>query len=75
MIASAPEPESGRISAIGIAAAGKPSGAVSGASSHSSAASAPEARNIAATVRIATMKGMILTATWNPSFPPSTTAA
>jgi hypothetical protein len=52
--ANAPEPESGRRSAIGSASAGKPIALVNGSSAPMIRSSAPDARNIPTATRITT---------------------
>ncbi len=71
----APDPDSGRTRAIGSTSAGRPTGPVIGASTLASASIAPAPRKAPTTARIATRKGMIRTATLNPSFAPSTNAS
>ena len=69
--AIAPLPESGRISAMGSASAGKPSSDVIGDTAWVRAPSAPEYRNMATPTRIATRNGMIMIAISKPSRAPA----
>ena len=71
----APEPDSGRTSAMGRTSAGSPSGPVIGASTFARASIAPAPRKAPTAARIATRKGMMRTATLKPSFAPSTNAS
>jgi hypothetical protein len=69
--ASEPLPVSDRRMASGTSSAGKPVDVTSGRRATISKSMAPEPRNIPMATRIPTRKGMIFTATSNPSFAPS----
>jgi hypothetical protein len=65
-------PERGRTSTMGSTLAGMPMREVSGARSAARPSMAPEARSIPRATTTATSGGMTRTATWKPSFAPST---